>query len=229
MCNEFGFLYITEIYLCKSAVPIGWRLLELSSRRSMSSLEAQGLQQWWAVGGHWDPRKQLGLLHSSMFLMIDCREIYCSTLSYWTVFLHSNFCSCHRVEWALRLGDVLSSIWGDVQELGWKILYIKQEAETTSKDISQHWTQCEILSGLSEGHWSGNAAWTSHLRYFSPVVPSQEREKSCLARTCPVYETAAFCLCHCSQVLLLAHPSRLQSGVKQWAAPCMTRLPRKQV
>lgn len=75
-------------------------------------------------------------------------------------------------------------------------------------------SQCEILSGLSEGHRSGNASWTSHLRYFSPVVPSQERDKSFLGWGCPVYGTAAFCLCHCSQVILLPHPSRLQRGVK---------------
>lgn len=44
MCNDFGFLYITEIHLCKSAEHICWRLPELSSRRAVSNLEAQRLQ-----------------------------------------------------------------------------------------------------------------------------------------------------------------------------------------
>lgn len=62
------------------------------------------------------------------------------------------------------------------------------------------------------GHRSDDVAWAA-LRFFSPVMPSEERDKGCLGGTCPTYGTAAG-LCHCSPVLLLTCPSRLQRGIK---------------
>lgn len=109
----------------------------------------QGLQQWWAVGGHWDPRKQVGLLHSSLFLMINCKERFTAELFHTELFFSIvTPAAVTGMEWALRLGDVFSSIRGDVQELCWKILYTKQEAEATSGNIcaviSQHWHSVKV-------------------------------------------------------------------------------------
>ena len=109
----------------------------------------------------------------------------------------------------------------------------RQEAETTSRDnicvvITQHWTWCEILAGLSEGHRSDDAAWAA-LRYFSPVVPSEERDKGCLGGACPTYRTAASHLCHCSQVLLLTSFQAAEGYKTEGLPPCMALLPRKPV
>lgn len=127
-CNEGVFLYIIEINICKSTVPIGLRFLKLSCRWSVRSSEECGLQcgqLWWSVGCHHNSQQSAWSLVSLFISSSDepYREkvslTYIVVLSqYWSVFTHHHFCSHGSQEWneIWDRGDVSTS-WGDLWEL----------------------------------------------------------------------------------------------------------------